>query len=159
MLGEEIRRQLKELLESLTNVGQVPNRDEAGPSSVRRRVDATETSSGWSGSWIEKWLNPGETSSAPGDGQQPQGEVDQPASNVMEEEALDPTQLKIQITRVFFQIKGRNPRRDVLQELFDDLRLETASGQKRRQIVLILEEMKGDESLKVKVEIADSIWN
>ena len=51
--------------------------EDAGPSSKRRRVDSvnapeTSTSSGWSGSWIDKWLNPGDTSSAPGDGSGPQ---------------------------------------------------------------------------------------
>lgn len=73
-------------------------REGVGPSSVRRRLDLvnapeTSTSSGWSGSWIEKWLNPGDTSSAPGDGQQPQGEVDQPV-DVMGAEAPDPMWLK-----------------------------------------------------------------
>ena len=86
-------------------------REDVGPSSVRGRLDSvnapeTSTSSGWSGSWIEKWLNPGDTSSAPGDGQQPQGEVDQPAE-VMGPEAPDPMWLKNHIVKVFFQIKGR----------------------------------------------------
>jgi len=72
----------------------------AGADSVN--APETSTSSGWSGSWIEKWLNPGDTSSAPGDGQQPQGEVDQPAANVMGAEAPDPMWLKNHISRSFF---------------------------------------------------------
>ena len=84
----------------------------AGADSVN--APETSTSSGWSGSWIEKWLNPGDTSSAPGDGQQPQGEVDQPAANVMGAEAPDPMWLKNHISRSFFLIKGRKPRSDTL---------------------------------------------
>ncbi|KAJ8746992.1 hypothetical protein K2173_012851 (mitochondrion) [Erythroxylum novogranatense] len=129
-------------------------RDDVGPSSVRRRVDSvnapeTSTSSGWSGSWIEKLLNPGDTSSAPGDGQQPQGEVDQPAANVMGPEAPDPMWLKNQIGKVFFQIKGRKSGENVLRRLFDELRLETGSPEKRRQIVQILDDILSEQRLRV----------
>ena len=124
-------------------------REDVGPSSVRRRVDAPEpsTSSEWSGSWIEKWLNRGETSSAPGDGQQPQGEVDQPIP-AEGEGAPDPIELQDLIRKVFYTIRGRRTPGHVLQELYDDLKLETASPQKRRQIVQLLEHMKRDETSK-----------
>lgn len=123
-------------------------REDIGPSSVRRRVDApeTSTSSGWSGSWIERWFNQEETSSAPGDGQQPQGEVDQPTANAMGEEAPDPTWLKIHIERVFYIIKGRKPHNRVLAELYDDFKLETASP--RLQIEPILDQMQLDKRFK-----------
>ena len=112
--------------------GSTDPREDVGPSSVGGRLDSvnapeTSASSGWSGSWIEKWLNPGDTSSAPGDGQQPQGEgeVDQTA-NVMGSEAHDTMGLKKDIGEVFFQIKGRKPRDDTLRGLFEDLNLKTA---------------------------------
>ncbi|XP_028802044.1 uncharacterized protein LOC114757210 [Neltuma alba] len=141
-------------------------REDVGPSSVRRRVDApeTSTSSGWSGSWIERWFNQGETSSAPGDGQQPQGEVDQPTTTAMGEEAPDPTWLKIHIERIFYIIKGRKPQKRVLAELYEDLKLETASPQKRLQIMQILDQMKLDGRLKgrefkLNLELGNRIYD
>lgn len=124
-------------------------REDVGPSSGRRRVDAPEpsTSSEWSGSWIEKWFNRGGTSSAPVDGQQPQGEVDQPIP-AEGEGAPDPIELQEKIRKVFYAIRGRQTQSHVLQKLYDDLKLETASPQKRRQIVQLLEHMKGDETSK-----------
>jgi hypothetical protein len=52
-------------------------------------------------------------------------------------EAPDPMWVKTRIDSVFFQIKGR--RSGVLQELYRDLRLETASPQKLREIVHLLD--------------------
>jgi len=63
-------------------------------------------------------------------------------------EAPAPMWLKNYIEQVFFQIRGRKSGENVLQKLFDDLRLETASPQKRRQIVQILGHLLKDETLR-----------
>ncbi|KAL2941233.1 DNA polymerase [Bienertia sinuspersici] len=55
---------------------------------------------------------------------------------------------KNHIVKVFFQIKGRKPREDVLQKLFDGLRLKTASSQKLWQIVQILDHLLSEEALR-----------
>ena len=115
--------------------GEGTENSEAEPASRKRSSDPTEG------------VGP---SSAPGDGQQPQGEVDQPAANVMGAEAPDLMWLKNHIERGFRTIKGRKPQERVLNPLFDDLKLETASPQKRLQIVRILNQMKMDDSLKGK---------
>ncbi|KAL2923272.1 Cytochrome c oxidase subunit 2 mitochondrial, partial [Bienertia sinuspersici] len=56
----------------------------------------------------------------------------------------------LNLIRVFFQIKGRKPREDVLQKLFDGLRLKTASSQKLWQIVQILDHLLSEEALRSK---------
>lgn len=121
-----------------------------GPSTGGKAADSGSGSESW-----RQFLNLSSASNEgrqpEGDGatsQQPQGEVDQPAANVMGAEAPDPMWLKNHIERGFLIIKGRKPQKRVLAQLFYDLQLETASPQKRLQIVKILDQMKMDDSLK-----------
>ena len=102
-------------------------REEIGPSSVRQRVDSANAAGA-------------------GENVGPSQQAPNPPMGVPE--APDPMWLKNRIEKVFFIIKGRKPRKDMLQKLFDDLRLETASPLKLQQILRILEQMKWNSSLK-----------
>jgi len=73
-------------------------------------------------------------SSPPGDGQQPPGEVDQPAE-AMGPEAPDSVWLKEHIPIVFKSIDGKKPRKDTMKRLFSYMKLETACPEQRRRIL------------------------
>lgn len=114
-----------------------------------REGDSTHepsTSSSWSGSWIAKWFSSEISSSAPNQGGH---EATNPPTEVMGPEAPSPSWLKNQIIIVLYQIKGRRTRSDVIERLWEDLRLEGASPEKRVKIFQILAEMyDNSDSLK-----------
>ena len=119
---------------------------EAGPSQVAPPAPSStpSNSSTWSGPWIERWLYPEVSSSAPNEGGQPQGEeaASQPIG-VMGPAVPSTDFLRKKIVLVLRSCaRGyRRPRSDLLQRIEEDLRLETASPEKRLKIAQVLEEL------------------
>ena len=124
-----------------------PEPSTARAPALREAAHEPSTSSTWSGSWIEKWLSSEISSSAPNQGppavDQNQGghEARNPPTEVMGPEAPSPSWLKNHIQSVFYKIKGRRTRSDIIERLWEDLRLERASPEKRMKILQIMEEM------------------
>lgn len=115
---------------------------EAGPSQVAPPAPSStpSNSSTWSGPWIERRFYP-EVSSPGG---QPQGEeaASQPIG-VMGPAVPTKGFLKKKIVLVLRSCTRsyRRPRSDLLQRIEEDLRLETASPEKRLKIAQVLEEL------------------
>lgn len=123
-------------------------RDDVGPSSVRRLVDsvnAPETSSGWSGSWIERWLNPGDTSSASNEGRQPEGDdgaTSQP-TRVMEPapEPLTPAGTREKLRDFLNSFRKVKSSQSFLDTQARELGLEGASQEKLGKIIEEMDEI------------------
>lgn len=127
---------------------------EAGPSQVAPPAPSStpSNSSTWSGPWIERWFYTEVSSLAPTEGGQPQGEeaASQPIG-VMGPAVPTKDFLKNQIKLVLRSCaRGyRRPRSDLIQRIEEDLRLETASPEKRLKIAQVLEELYTNRELFV----------
>ena len=115
----------------------------AGPSEPRgdlSHAPEPSNSSTWSGSWIGRWLNQEVSSSAQNEGGH---EATSQPTGVMGPAAPSLSFLRDKIFKVLRSCaRGyRRPRSDVLQRIEEDLRLETASPEKRRKIAQVLEEL------------------